>query len=134
MLRDRNRSGKKEPLPIPEGAVKRQPLHVAIDFAALKHLAQVFGRVIWNNQPLIVLEPREPFHSPCWNYSAFDAAICRAGVLQFARPLTHADLARVPGEAELRQRSAPWVLETQVSAGVISRTDLWIDDFNPVHS
>jgi hypothetical protein len=98
------------------------------DKAALDRLAEWRPPVLIEGRRVLVCRPRACTISPDFDHSAFDRAICPAGVRQFIRPVTPSDQPdaelQLPGSPALPtglRFETPWVLVTEVAAGVRQR-------------
>jgi hypothetical protein len=91
------------------------------DREAVNRLASLKAivRLADGNVPLI--EPRQDWRSPLWDYAAFDRAVCGCGLTAFVRPASPADALALPAGQSLRCNH---VLVAALAAGIRSRREI----------
>jgi hypothetical protein len=72
-------------------------------------------------EPTLMLYPLADWRSPSWQHQPFDAAVCRAGVKEFVRPVSPSDVAPLPAGVGF---AGDWVLVREITPGVRARLDV----------
>lgn len=87
------------------------------DFEALNAICCYCGLVLMdgNSEPIPLVGPLGDFESPSWDQMEFDAAVCRAGIKKFIRPLSPADQ---PPPPTTESFNGPHLLVAELAPGV----------------
>jgi hypothetical protein len=89
---------------------------VKIDHEALSAICSYCGLVDDRGGPVPLVRPLGDFESPSWDQMEFDAAVCRAGIKKFIRPLSAADQPAAPPSGQ--SFDGPFLLVEEFEPGV----------------